>query len=322
MSRVSKTLKNLVELDELKNKLESFTRGEVYRKLKPTIDAANKRLKRQGVDLKLSTKGKSSIELITTTQQAINVQPKRLLNQVVNKSKINEPKINKPKINKSKINEPKVNEHKVKQVVNKPKNVNKNVNKQPRTTKVIRQMPLDFASMTREQLVNVIQPTIDAANKRLKRLEGMKTLSPALLHVQKNGGKFSLKGKNRNQVLRESFRAIEFINYKTSTVSGAKEYERNFARKLSKKSQDITNEQRKVLFEAFKKIEDMDPLGKSYYGSDNLVRMLADEVVDNKLTFDEMLDKGLKELDKAYLKWAKEQAEIVEQLNPLNLVKP
>lgn len=315
MSRVSKTLKNLVELDELKNKLESFTRGEVYRKLKPTIDAANKRLKRQGVDLKLSTKGKSSIELITTTQQAINVQPKRLLNQVVNERKVNERKVNKPKINERKINEPKINKQpKVKQVVNKPKNVNK----QPRTTKVIRQMPLNFASMTREELIKVIQPTIDAANKRLKRLEGMKTLSPALLHVQKNGGKFSLKGKNRNQVLRESFRAIEFINYKTSTVSGAKEYERSFAKKLSKKSQDITNEQRKVLFEAFKKIEDMDLLGVSYYGSDNLVRMLADEVVDNKLTFDEMLDKGLKELDKAYLKWVKEN----EGPDIMDLVKP
>lgn len=299
MSRVSKTLKNLVELDELKNKLESFTRGEIYKKLKPTIDAANKRLKRQGVDIKLSTKGKSSIELITTTQQAINVQPKRLLNKI-NERKVNQSKINEPKINNVNTKQPKVNKPKVNKPVNKP------VNKQPRITKVIRQMPLNFASMTREELIKVIQPTIDAANKRLKRLEGMKTLSPALMHVQKNGGKFSLKGKNRNQVLKESFRALEFINYKTSTVSGAKEYERNFARKLSKKSQDITNEQRKVLFEAFNKIETMDRLALSYYGSDNLVRMLADEVVDNKLTFDEMLNKGLAELDKAYLKWEEE----------------
>ena len=315
MSRVSKTLKNLVELDELKNKLESFTRGEIYKKIKPTIDAANKRLKRQGVDIKLSTKGKSSIELITTTQQAINVQPKRL-------TKINERKINERKVNERKVNEPKVNKPKVNNVIKPKVDKPKNVNKQPKPTKVIKQMPLDFNTMTREELIKVIQPTIDAANKRLKRLEGMKTLSPALLHVQKNGGKFSLKGKNRNQVLRESFRAIEFINYKTSTVSGAKEYERNFARKLSKKSQDITNEQRKVLFEAFKKIEDMDLLGISYYGSDNLVRMLADEVVDNKLTFDEMLNKGLAELDKAYMKWAEEQAELEKLFNPLNLVKP
>ena len=312
MSRVSKTLKNLVELDELKNKLESFTRGEIYKKIKPTIDAANKRLKRQGVDIKLSTKGKSSIELITTTQQAINVQPKRL-------TKINEPKINKSKINERKVNEqPKVNNVNTKQ----PKQPKADRPRQPRLTKVIRQMPLDFASMTREELIKVIQPTIDAANKRLKRLEGMKTLSPALMHVQKNGGKFSLKGKNRNQVLKESFRAIEFINYKTSTVSGAKEYERSFAKKLSKKSQDITNEQRKVLFEAFNKIEAMDSLGLSHYGSDNLVRMLADEVVDSKLTFDEMLNKGLAELDKAYMKWAEEQAELEKLFNPLNLVKP
>ena len=316
MSRVSKTLKNLVELDELKNKLESFTRGEIYKKIKPTIDAANKRLKRQGVDIKLSTKGKSSIELITTTQQAINVQPKRL-------TKINEPKINKPKINKPKINNKVNNVNNVNNVNTKqPKQPKVDKPRQPRTTKVIRQMPLDFASMTREELIKVIQPTIDAANKRLKRLEGMKTLSPALLHVQKNGGKFSLKGKNRNQVLKESFRAIEFINYKTSTVSGAKEYERGFARKLSKKSQDITNEQRKVLFEAFNKIEAMDSLGLSHYGSDNLVRMLADEIVDSKLTFEELLDKGIAEVDKAYMKWSEEQAELEKLFNPMNWAKP
>ena len=40
MARKSKTIKDLSELDNL----ATMTRDEIYKQLKPTIDAANKRL--------------------------------------------------------------------------------------------------------------------------------------------------------------------------------------------------------------------------------------------------------------------------------------
>lgn len=271
MARKSKTIMDLSDLEKLATK----TRDEIYHVLKPTIDAANKRLKRQGIDLKLSTKGKTGLELIETAKQAVNVQPKRQPGQTKKQT----------------------------------------TPKQPRQTSVRKQLPDNFATMKRKDLIAEMQPTIDAANKRLKRLQGMETLSPALNSVMQSGGKFSIKGKTRNEVLKEASRALSFINMKTSTVSGAKQFERNFAAKLSNKSKNITNDQRKTLFDSFRKLQQISPVGLNIYGSERLVRMLADEVVDENYSFEDTMNKALKELEREYEQFMQEQ----DDLDPFNL---
>lgn len=263
-------------LSELK-KLAGLSRAEVYKQVKPTIDAANKRLKRQGIDLKLSTKGKSSLELIATAKQALEVQPKQAIRQT--------------------------------------QGIRQTTQKQPRQSRVAKQLPQNFEKMKRDELAKQLQPTIDAANKRLKRLEGLKTLSPALNSVMESGGKFSIRGKSRNEVLKEASRAIAFINMKTSTVSGTKQFEKGFAAKLSNKAKDITNDQRKVLFDSFRKLQQVSPVGLNIYGSDRLIRMLADEVTDTKYSFEVTMQKALKELEQEYEQFMQEQ----DDLNPFNL---
>lgn len=266
-------------LSELK-KLTNLSRAEVYKQVKPTIDAANKRLKRQGIDLKLSTKGKSSLELIATAKQALEVQPKQAIRQ--------------PR---------------------QTQGIRQTTPKQPRQSRVAKQLPQNFEKMKRDELAKQLQPTIDAANKRLKRLEGLKTLSPALNSVMESGGKFSIRGKSRNEVLKEASRAIAFINMKTSTVSGTKQFEKGFAAKLSNKAKDITNDQRKVLFDSFRKLQQISPVGLNIYGSDRLIRMLADEVTDTKYSFEVTMQKALKELEQEYEQFMQEQ----DDLNPFNL---
>ena len=272
MARKRKTITNISDLDALVTK----TRGEIYKTLKPTIDAANKRLRRNGIELKLSTKGKSGLELIETAKQAISVQPKRQPKQAI-------------------------------QVVARIK--------QTRQTRVRKQLPDNFSTMKRKDLISEMQPTIDAANKRLKRLQGMETLSPALNSVMQSGGKFSIKGKTRNEILKEASRALSFINMKTSTVSGAKQFEKNFAAKLSNKSKNITNDQRKTLFDSFRKLQQISPVGLNIYGSERLVRMLADEVVDENYSFEGTMNKALKELEREYEQFMQEQ----DDLDPFNL---
>lgn len=273
MARKAKTITSLSDLETLATK----TRGEIYKTLKPTIDAANKRLKRMGVNLKLSTKGKTGIELIETAKQAVNVQPKRQPKHPFIKTQITP--------------------------------------KKQRQSRVRKQLPDNFSSMKRKDLVKEMQPTIDAANKRLKRLKGMETLSPALNSVMQSGGKFSIKGKTRNEILKESSRALAFINMKTSTVSGAKQFEKNFAAKLSNKSKNITNDQRKTLFDSFRKLQQISPVGLNIYGSERLVRMLADEVVDENYSFEDTMNKALKELEREYEQFMQEQ----DDLDPFNL---
>lgn len=266
------TRKTITSLSDLEN-LATKTRDEIYKALKPTIDAANKRLKRQGIDLKLSTKGKTGLELIETAKQAVSVQPKRQPKQ------------------------------------------RQTTPKQPRQSRVRKQLPDGFTGMKRADLIKEMQPTIDAANKRLKRLQGMETLSPALNSVLQSGGKFSIKGKTRNEILKESSRALSFINMKTSTVSGAKQFEKNFAAKLSNKSKNITNDQRKTLFDSFRKLQQISPVGLNIYGSERLVRMLADEVVDENYSFENTMNKALGELEREYEQFMQEQ----DDLDPFNL---
>lgn len=273
MARKTKTITDLFDLDALATK----TRDEIYKALKPTIDAANKRLKRQGIDLKLSTKGKTGLEIIETAKQAVNVQPKRQPKQ--------------------------------------PSKQRQTTQKQPRQNHVRKQLPDNFTSMNRKDLITQMQPTIDAANKRLKRLQGMETLSPALNSVMQSGGKFTIKGKTRNEILKESSRALSFINMKTSTVSGAKQFEKNFAAKLSNKSKNITNDQRKTLFDSFRKLQQISPVGLNVYGSERLVRMLADEVVDENYSFETTMNKALQELEREYEQFMQEQ----DDLDPFNL---
>lgn len=276
MARKIKTIKDLSELDNL----VTMTRDEIYKQLKPTIDAANKRLKRQGIDLKLSTKGKSSLELIATAKQALGVQPKQVIRQ--------------PR---------------------QTQGIRQTTPKQPKQSKVAKQLPQNFEKMKRDEFVKQMQPTIDAANKRLKRLQGMKTLSPALNSVMESGGKFSLKGKSRNEVLKEASRAIAFINMKTSTVAGAKQFEKGFSAKLSNKAKDITNEQRKVLFDSFRKLQQISPVGLNVYGSDRLIRMLADEITDDNYSFEATMQKALNELESEYEQFQMDN----DDMNPFDL---
>ena len=109
MSRNSKTIKSLSELENL----ATLERNEIYKQLKPTIDAANKRLKRQGVNVKISTKGKSGIELIALARQALEVQPKQF---------------------------------------RQPKQTTPKPPRQPRQTRVNRQLPNNFDKMKRDEL--------------------------------------------------------------------------------------------------------------------------------------------------------------------------
>ena len=274
-------------LSELGN-LAQMTRGEVYKLVKATIDAANKRLKRQGVELKLSTKGKDKLQLIETVKQAINAQPTRANRQPTTQG----------------IRQPRQTQ-----------GIRQTTPKQPKQSKVAKQLPQNFEKMKRDELAKQLQPTIDAANKRFKRLQGMKTLSPALNSVMESGGKFSLKGKSRNEVLKEASRAIAFMNMKTSTVSGAKQFEKGFAAKLSNKAKDITNEQRKVLFDNFRKLQQISPVGLNVYGSDRLIRMLADEVVDENYDFNATMQKALSELQDEYEAFQLEY----DDLNPFDM---
>lgn len=158
---------------------------------------------------------------------------------------------------------------------------------------------------TRKEMYKDAKKAIDAANKRIKRLEASGLFSPALESVKKHGGKFSTKGLNRNQLLREYAKAVEFMNMKTSTTTGAKIYEKQIAMKLSNKAKSLTIDQKKTLFKAVRRTMEVNPTLSDLYGSDRLIRFVADEVADNNEDLDSLLKSSFTELDRNYKKFVK-----------------
>lgn len=171
---------------------------------------------------------------------------------------------------------------------------------------------------TRKEMYKDAKKAIDAANKRVKRLEASGLFSPALESVKKHGGKFSTKGLNRNQLLREYAKAVEFMNMKTSTITGAKVYEKQVAMKLSNKAKSLTIDQKKTLFKAVRRTMEANPTLSDLYGSDRLIRFVADEVADNNEDLDSLLKSSFTELDRNYKKFVKGFGIDLEDINTPN----
>ena len=99
------------------------------------------------------------------------------------------------------------------------------------------------------QMSHMLRTVSLAANKRITRLEnnakkgGIAT--DALIAVQDSGGRFYVGGKTRNQMLAELARAREFMNMKTSTVTGATEVRKNRERMLYGATREEIEKERK-----------------------------------------------------------------------------
>lgn len=146
---------------------------------------------------------------------------------------------------------------------------------------------------TREELYKVAKQIFQNANRRLSNLEKNKLITPAYTVAMKEG-RFGARGKDYNQLTHEYARAIAFLNMGTSSVSGAKIYERHLRDLVG----DITPKKRKVLFEAFKKVEENHLTGVEMYGSSKLIQSISDEISQDKYNALENLEKGTDEYQK------------------------
>ena len=90
-------------------------------------------------------------------------------------------------------------------------------------------------SLSESEMKQITSRLVSASNKRIKRLEQttMGTSSFAYQKVESRGKKFSVRGKNLNQVKQEFKLAKQFLQYKTSTVSGWKKYRSKMEQRVS-----------------------------------------------------------------------------------------
>lgn len=91
---------------------------------------------------------------------------------------------------------------------------------------------IQINKMSRRELSQVTSILSSAANKRIARIEKAGITSPAVANVRKHDGKFSVKGKNTNQLRSEFARARNFMQNATSSVRGAKQSARQIEKNL------------------------------------------------------------------------------------------
>lgn len=114
-------------------------------------------------------------------------------------------------------------------------------------------------NVTRAQVRTMVKPVIDAANKRMKRLEEAKAkeniYSPAL---RNNPQRFSTAGKDKTELLYEYERARRFMDNPTSTLRGARRYTETKNKQLAEagKSYDISPEDMRWIYDIADELSD------------------------------------------------------------------
>ena len=101
-----------------------------------------------------------------------------------------------------------------------------------RVKEILNLSDVQINKMSRKELAQVTSILASAANKRINRIEKAGVTSPAVSNVKSHEGRFSVKGKNTNQLRGEFARARNFMSNVTSTVKGAKSSARQIEKNL------------------------------------------------------------------------------------------
>lgn len=81
-----------------------------------------------------------------------------------------------------------------------------------------------FESYSLKEQKEITSRLASAANKRYNRFREKEIINPAVLKMQTEGGKISVKNKNPDELKEEYFRAKKFLKSKFSTQKGYKDY--------------------------------------------------------------------------------------------------
>ena len=92
----------------------------------------------------------------------------------------------------------------------------------------------EIEKMSRKELARVVSDLRSVARKRIERMEKSEVYSPAYTSIIASGGIPSIKGLDVTQLRNELKRYRGFIGMKTSTVKGAKTYQRKLKNNFEK----------------------------------------------------------------------------------------
>lgn len=170
-------------------------------------------------------------------------------------------------------------------------------------------------SMSRKELAKAVSILASAGNKRLKRIEnaGLENYSSAYRYIERTGGKFSVKGKSKEELIIEYKRVKGFLNpvRKTSTIKGIKASMKENETKVQKRLGVAfkNEEEAKDFWKAYNKYADSHRAKVYNTGSDTIQKLIAQRVDQgqslNASAVTRMINK--------YIKSQKEELERIER---------
>ena len=154
--------------------------------------------------------------------------------------------------------------------------------------------PKDILKMSRKELSTYTSRLASAANKRLKRMYGKEK------NKFEYKDKFSVKGKNINQLRAEYARAKSYLQSNNS-LSGMKKTKKKVINGLKKQGVKITDKQYNKFWSVYQRLKEVDPKVSSYVYKYMSMRDIADYINDNPTkSIDEVIDGMMADLNSHY----------------------
>ena len=150
-----------------------------------------------------------------------------------------------------------------------------------------------YLEMTTQEIKKYARRYFDMANKRIRRQRSQELFSPALrsvMTVSVNGhkGEFYVKGLSLKEIQSELVRCFNFLGMKTSTVTGAKQYERTLEARFNQ-GKKFSQAQHRAIWEVYRAVRKINPNMAKVYGSDRLIQYIANDIsaADDELMRDD-----------------------------------
>lgn len=177
----------------------------------------------------------------------------------------------------------------------------------------------DFSKLTYKELREATSTLSSVANKRVQRLEnaGFKnSIAYANYSKGKTGGeRFGIRNKNRQEVEIEYRRLRNFLNSKSSTITGARAERNKVLNTLGLGNEDITDDEYNEITKALSRLKDDNRFKYNNDPSGKVARVVKTYIEDKKrkkITSSNIYKDVMNALNEELLKSGTEE---IEQLN-------
>ena len=146
-----------------------------------------------------------------------------------------------------------------------------------------------FEAMSGRDLRKAVSSLRSTARKRASRLEARGYDTPALTKLNKAGGLPTIKGMTESELRAEFHKYRNFLNDKTSTVSGFVSFRSDVIEALQSRGINISTDDFHRFFKAYDKLTELDPTIEERKLKYKTMRELANAVEEGPPDFDELI---------------------------------